>query len=245
MRFAAPNNALTTIPALYPDGPSGGSIAHVATGNGWQTTFVLVNMFDTPAPVQLNFFADNGSPLTLPIGIPQTGATNTASVVNQTLAGNATLLIQSAAAASDPAPTVGSAQLTTNANVAGFVIYRYTPNNQEAVVPLETRTVNAYILAFDNTAGTATGVAVNSVSSQAVNVPVVIRDDAGDVLATDILNLAANGHAAFTLATDRYPETANIRGTIEFDTPSGGQIGALAFRIPAAHTFTTLPALAK
>jgi hypothetical protein len=39
--------------------------------------------------------------------------------------------------------------------------------------------------------------------------------------------------------------TANIRGTIEFDAPAGGQISALAFRIPIAHTFTTLPALAK
>jgi len=38
---------------------------------------------------------------------------------------------------------------------------------------------------------------------------------------------------------------SNIRGTIEFDTPPGGQIGALGIRIPVAHTFTTLPALAK
>jgi hypothetical protein len=50
--------------------------------------------------------------------------------------------------------------------------------------------------------------------SQAVNVPVVIRDDAGNLLATDVLSLAASGHAAFRLATDRYPETANIPGTI-------------------------------
>jgi len=44
---------------------------------------------------------------------------------------------------------------------------------------------------------------------------------------------------------DKYPATANIRGTIEFDTPLGGQIGALGIRIPIAHTFTTLPALAR
>jgi hypothetical protein len=50
---------------------------------------------------------------------------------------------------------------------------------------------------------------------------------------------------AFTLVTDKYPQTTNIRGTVEFGTPSGGQIGALGIRIPIAHTFTTLPALAK
>jgi len=74
---------------------------------------------------------------------------------------------------------------------------------------------------------------------------VIVRDDAGNQIASDTLNLAANGHLAFTLVTDKYPVTANIRGTIEFDTPPGGQIGALGIRIPVAHTFTTLPALAK
>ena len=51
----------------------------------------------------------------------------------------------------------------------------------------------------------------------------------------------------FTLVTDKYPGTRNIRGTIEFDTPADAQIGALGIRIPAgaAHTYTTLPALTK
>ena len=114
-------------------------------------------------------------------------------------------------------------------------------------MPLESRNANAYILAFDNTGGTFTGIAVNSVSAQTVSVPVIVRDDAGMQIATDTLNLAPNGHTQFTLVTDKYPGTANIRGTIEFDKPANGQIGALGIRIPAgvAHTYTTLPALAK
>ncbi len=172
------------------------------------------------------------------------GTTSTASFVDQTLAAGATLIVQSAAPLSDPTPTIGSAQLTTNGNVGGFVIFRYNPNGQEAVVPLENRNASAYIVAFDNTNGTATGVAINGVSTQAVNVPVVVRDDTGLQIATDTISLAANGHLAFTLGTDKYPGAANIRGTIEFDTPPGAQIGALGIRIPVAHTFTTLPALA-
>jgi hypothetical protein len=73
----------------------------------------------------------------------------------------------------------------------------------------------------------------------------VIRDDTGAQIATDVLNLAANGHLAFTLAVDKYPLTANIRGTIEFDTPPGGRLATLGIRIPASLTFTTLPALVK
>ena len=239
---------LTTIPPLANVGTTGGSIAHIATGNGWQTTFVLVNTGATAAQVNLNFFADvTGAPLPLPLAFPLISSSTTTvnSTVSQPLAAGATLLVQSTAPPSDPVPTIGSAQLTTNGNVGGFVIFRYNPNGQEAVVPLESRQTSGYILAFDNTAGTATGIAINSVSTQALNVPVIVRNDAGLQIATDTLNLAANGHLAFTLGTDKYPSTAAIRGTIEFDTPPGGQIGVLGIRIPVAHTFTTLPALTR
>ncbi|MDP8990173.1 MAG: SBBP repeat-containing protein [Acidobacteriota bacterium] len=247
MRFTPPNNALTTIPPLADVGTGGGSMAHIATGNGWKTTFVVVNTGSSAAPFQLNFFADNGSPLVLPIGYPQLGGGSTALApsVSQTLGAGATLIVESAAPLSDATPTVGSAQLTSSGNVSGFAIFRYDPNGQEAVVPFESRNAHGYLLAFDNTAGTATGVAVNSVSTQPVDVPVVIRNDAGNQILTDTLHVAANGHSSFTLAKDRYPATANIRGTIEFDTPSGAQIGTLAFRIPTAHTFTALPAIVK
>ena len=193
------------------------------------------------------FLADNGTPLALPIGFPQTasGPTTIAPSVGQTLNPGASLLIESALPLSDPAPTIGSAQLTTSGNITGFVPFRYNPNGQEAVVPFESRGAVGYILAFDNTSGTAIGVAVNSVSAQAADVPVIVRNESGTPIATDTIHLAPNGHSAFTLVSDKYPMTANIRGTIEFDTPPGGQISALAFRIPIAHTFTTLPALTK
>ena len=248
IRFTPPNNALTTIPALANVGPGGGSVAHIATGNGWQTTFVLVNAGASAAAIHLKFFADvTGTPLPLPLSFPQTGsgAVTVAPSVDQTLAAGATLLVQSAAPLSDPAPTVGSAQLISEGNVSGFVIFRYNPKGQEAVVPIESRNATGYPIAFDNTAGTATGIAINNVSAQAASVPVVIRDDSGVQIGSDTLSLAANGHLAFTLGSDTYPATAGIRGTLEFDTPAGGQIGVLGIRIPAAHTFTTLPALVK
>ena len=239
------STTLTTIPALANVGTNGGSIAHIATGNGWQTTFVIVNAGTTAAQAHLKFFADNGTPLAIPIGPPGGAATSTASTVDQPLAAGAMVMVQSAAPESDPAPTIGSAQLTASGNVGGFVIFRYNPNGQEAVVPLESRNANASILAFDNTSGTATGVAINSVSTQSVNIPVIVRDDTGAQIATDTITLAANGHLAFTLGVDKYPAALSIRGTIEFDTPAGAQIGALGIRIPVAHTFTTLPALVK
>ncbi len=245
IRFTPPNNALTTIPALANVGTGGGSIAHFASGgDGWKTTFVLVNAGSTAALANLSFFADStGNPISLPLSFPQSGSGTAATVpaVAQTLSAGATLIVESSASAN---LLTGSAQLSSNGNVRGFAIFRH--NDQEAAVPFEDRNAGGYILAFDNTNGTATGIAINSVSSQPVNVQVVVRDDTGiQIVPTDVISLAANGHYAFTLGSDRYPVTAGIRGTIEFVGPSAGQIGVLALRIPLAHTFTSLPAMAE
>ena len=245
LRFSPPNNALTTIPALANVGAGGGSIAHLASGDGWQTTFVLINTGTSAAQFTLSFFKDlSGAPLSLPLTFPQPngGVPTVASSVTKNLAAGATVVVVSGGAAN---LLTGSAQLATAGNISGFVIFRH--NNQEAVVPLESRNASGYIIAFDNTNGTATGVAVSAVSALQANIPVTVRNSTGATIASDTITLNPNGHYAFTLVTDRYPATANIRGTIEFDTPSGAQIGAVGIRIPsgAAHTYTTLPALAK
>jgi hypothetical protein len=246
LRFSPPNSALTTIPALANVGTGGGSIAHLASGgDGWQTTFVLINTGTSAAQFTLSFYNDlTGAPLSLPLTFPQPsgGVPTMAPSVTQSLAAGATLLIVSNGAVN---LLTGSAQLTTAGHISGFVIFRH--NNQEAVVPLESRNANGYIIAFDNTNSTATGIAVNAVSALQVTIPVTVRDSTGAVIASDNITLNPNGHYAFTLVKDRYPATTNIRGTIEFDTPSGALIGALGIRMPSgpAHTFTTLPALAK
>ncbi len=262
LRFSPPNNALTTIPALAEVGTGGGSIAHLASGgDGWQTTFVLVNTGGTAASATLSFFSDQsssnpGSPLTLPLAFPQTGDSGTAmSVASYTtpqLAPGATYIIVSSGA---PTLLTGSAQIASAGNVGGFVIFRH--NGQEAVVPLESRNAQAYIIAFDNTNGTSTGIALNAVSppnqTQQLNIQVTLRDDAGTALSGDTITLPPNGHLAFTLGIDKFqnvPNIGNIRGTIEFLTPTtpvGVTIGALGIRMPAgaAHTYTTLPALAR
>jgi len=248
LRFTPPNNALTTIPAMAQVGTGGGSIAHLASGgDGWQTTFVLVNTGDTATSATVSFFSDQtGLPLTLPLAFPQSGdGSTTMSVASYTtpqLAAGATHIIVTSGA---PQLLIGSAQIASTGNVSGFVIFRH--NGQEAVVPLESRNAQAYIIPFDNTSGKATGIALNAVSSQQVSVPVTVRDDAGTALFNDTITLAANGHYAFTLGTDRYPFARTIRGTIEFLAPTGVSIGALGIRISpgATTTYTTLPALAR
>jgi hypothetical protein len=229
----ANGSALTTLPMLADVTASGGSMAQVASGGGWQTTFTLVNTGTSPAQAQLSFLDNNGNALSLPLTLVQSG----------TIAAGATLVVLAQGSNTGPA-VVASAQLTTEGNIGGFAIFRYNPTGQEAVVPLETRAASGYLLAFDNTNGLATGVALANLSNQAASVPVVLRDETGVSLGTAAINLAARGHASFMLS-DSYVAVAGKRGTVEFDSPAGTQISVLGLRATPTGAVTTIPVLAQ
>jgi hypothetical protein len=238
--------AITTLPVLAQVGTTGGALAHVATGGGWETGFTIVNTGTSAAQFTLSFYDEKtGVALPLALAFPQTAATQTTASLTQTLAPGATLLIQTQGGSS---PVTCSARLATTGQVSGFAIFQYVPSAQEAVVPLETRTPAAYVLAYDNTNGLATGVALANMSAQAASVPVVVRDETGATLTQSQIQLAGNGHASFMLtdATQGFPATADMRGTIEFDVPAGGRISALGIRaVASTHVITTIPVLAK
>ena len=186
------------------------------------------------------FYDDNGNALSLPLTFPQTGATMTAPVVNQTIPPNGALYIQTSGDVGTALLT-GSAQLT---GATGFAIFRYNPNGQEAVVPMQ-NIEGSWVLAFDNTNNIATGVAVSNSYAEAVTIPVTIRDDQGNQIGASTISLAANGHTSFMLG-QQYPATAGIRGTLEFLNPKfSATIGVVGIRSPPQLTFTTLPALSE
>lgn len=230
--------AITTLPVLANVSTGGGLMAHIASGGGWQTIITLVNTGASSTQAQLNFYDENGNPMTLPLLFPQTGATSNVSSVSQTLAAGSSLLLQTQGGASQQ---IGSAQLTTTGTVSGFAIFQNS--GQEAVVPLETGTPDSITLVFDNTNGLGTGVALANISGSPVSVPATLRDYTGATLATGSVSLPANGHASFMLAS-QFPAAANIRGSVEFGS-GAAQIGALGIRATAAGAYTTIPAMAQ
>ena len=221
----------------------GGSMPQLASAGGWDTTLTLLNLGSSPAQASLSFFGDDGSPLTLPLTFPidPAQAPGATQVLDETLQPNAVLVVDTTGPASQ-AVSVGWAQLLTGGDTSGFAIFKYQPSGQEAVVPLETRNADSYLLAFDNTGALATGLAVANAASQAASIPVIVRDDSGAQIGTDSISLAVMGHTSFMLA-DQEPSTAGKRGTVEFDTPAGGRIGLIGLRANGA-ALTTLPVLA-
>jgi hypothetical protein len=240
----ANGKAITTLPVLAQVGTTGGALAQVATGGGWETGFTIVNTGTSAASFTLNFYdATTGAALPLTVDFPQTGTVQLTASVTQTLAAGATALIQTQGGGTT---VTCSAELTTTGPVSGFAIFRIQGSGQEAVVPLEARTPNSFVLAYDNTNTLETGVAVANVSAQAASVPVAVYDDTGTMITNGQIQLAGNGHTSFLLTDELlgFPVTAGKRGTVVFQTPSGGRISVLGLRA-IGSVITTIPVMTK
>ena len=246
LALRANGSALTTLPSLLGD-PAlfGGSIAHVTYNGGFTSSFYLVNVQSTPGQFTLSFYAEDGSPLQVPLLFPQTGTNATTASLVETLAPGAMLVIDIQSNSALPS-VVGSARLTTTGHITGFEIFHWTAFGQEASVPIETRVLDqagqGFSLIFDNTGGFTTGVALSNPGTQASAIPVIIHDEDGNLLQSTTLNLPANGHTSFMLPT-LYPVTNGIRGSIEFVNPSGASISVIGLRAGPNSTLTTVPSL--
>ena len=217
-----------------------GSFGQITSEGTWDFRLDAVNLGNSPAQAHFSFFDNNGSPLQLPLAT--SAGSQVASALDQTLNPNATVILDSTGPASAPA-LAGWGQMTTSGGITGFGTFSNPTFGWNAVVPLETRNASSYLLAFDNTNSVATGLALANVVSESAGVNVIIRDDTGAQIGSSTINLASQGHTSFLLS-QQYPATANKRGTIEFDTPDGGQISVLGLRANGP-ALTTLPVLAN
>ncbi len=232
--------AITTLPSLTNADTGSGTLAHIASGSGWQTVVTLVNMGATAAQATLKFLDDSGNPLELPLLLPQSNTTQTASTLTLDLAAGSSTLIQTQAGITDPA-RVGSAQLTTSGSVSGFAIFQNS--GQEAVVPLQTSNSGSSTLAFDNTNQLTTGIALTNSTAQPEDVSATLRGESGNVLGSATIHLPAWGHTSQML-TQFLPAAANIRGTVQFNVPAGGRIDALGIRATPSAAYTSIPVIA-
>ncbi|MCZ2076704.1 MAG: hypothetical protein LC130_17125 [Bryobacterales bacterium] len=225
-----------------------GSLAQVASGGYWKTTIALINSGTVATQIRVNFFNDSGIPLTLPLTFPQTPSSAgplLASTLERTINPGAVLVIESAGPDNLP-PLVGWAQLLGTGNIGGFAVFqqRIGGRQQEAVVPLENRNARSFLLYFDNTNKFSTGVSLAATTTQATNVTVTIRDDAGTVVVSNTITLPAQGHTSFDLV-ERFPLTAQKRGTVEFSSPASGHITPLGIRFTSDGAFSTIPVVQR
>jgi hypothetical protein len=220
-----------------------GSLAQIASAGGWNTSLTLANLGTTRADTVLSLYDAAGNPLRLPLSSPQDSIRpTTASTVSSSINPNGLLVLNTTGPAGQAAD-VGWSLVQASGNVGGYAVFTNTKGNWQAAVPVETLNASSYLLAFDNTGSLSTDVAIANLSPQTVDINVIIRNDSGSTIRTESIGVPGKGRSSFMLSS-AYAITAGIRGTIEFDTPTGGQISVLGLR---AHgpALTTVPVLAE
>jgi hypothetical protein len=210
------------------------ALTHIADGGQWTTTFTLVNLDTVPAPYTLDFYADDGSPLLL--GIAGVGTVTSASGV---LPVNGSAVLQTTGG---PILNQGWAYLDTVQSVSAEAVFKSHVDGRadyEAAVPIDQGSTSV-VIAFDNSGGYFTGVAIaNTDNVFPANVTVTFYDPQGVQIGTGTFALPVSGHVSLLL-TQSYPSTTGLTGTVEFTSDNGSIVGlGLRFNPTGPFTSTT------
>jgi hypothetical protein len=216
--------------------PGGGVLAQIFDGGGAHTTVTLTNLDNTTASYTLNFYHDDGTPLTL----------ITTAGTNSSLAGalpvNGSIIIQTNGPTTVPL-VQGYAVLVTNNTIAGTAAFAFIFGGElvQATCPLDTSQDWVFGIPFDNSVpGNTTGIAVgNAYGYSPLNINIVGYDQNGNQIAPPTIKVMQEGtHTAFAV-TDLSPAFATAKGTLWFTgTDSGGNPAYFNVLSLAANNFS-------
>ena len=244
-KLSQETKALSTANGAAATPQRAGVLSQIASGGGWKSSIYLINLTNAPQTVTVNFYADSGGALTLPLSVGGGAAAQASSMTGQTIPANSTLLIESTS--NSTVDVHGWADVLSSGAVTGYGVFHYTAANgaqAEGTVPLESSFANTFVLPYDNENQFAAALAlVNLSSSQSASVTATAYDDHGNALATQSISIPQSGHTSALLA-NLIPNTASFRGFVEF-TNSGGNITGLGLRVSPQGGITSAPKLGR
>jgi hypothetical protein len=221
-----------TVPVTLQVTPNDLIIPQVADGGSWNTVITLVNTDLEPAPFILKFWQPDGNPLQLPLeGI------GSVSGYSDTIPVGGTRIIQTVG--SDSTTSQGWAEVIAQRSIGGTAIFRQSGDygESEAAVSVAQPQGKRFQLPFDNTESFQTGFAVVNTGLSESAVALKLRDENGDLIASDSMALPAHGRQALLLP-GQYPQLANRRGVIEFSSPNA-DLSAVGLRFSPGGSFTS------
>jgi hypothetical protein len=223
-------------------GIDGDVLPQVADGSGWKTSITLVNMDTEPAQYTLQFFRNGGSPLVLDFVSIGSGST-----VSGTLAVNGSIVIETLGTSQTLSQGFALLSSPNYKSVNGYGIFRQRVAGRldfEAVTPFSSAYDSDFILAFDNVGGFTTAMAMcNPSSYSSATVTVAFYDQSGNRTYLDQFSMMPLEQAAFVLR-DKWPATANKRGTAVFQVSGWGTPG-MGFRFNDTGPFTSMHTLSR
>jgi streptogramin lyase len=223
-----------------------GVFSQVASGSGWTTSLYLFNPSSSPQPITVNFRADGGAPLELPLVVEQHGSkqSTVSSTFSTILVANETVLLRTVPSASTG--LTGWAEVLGTNSIAGYGVFHYTSPDgieSEGTVPLDIATSNTVFLPYEASNGFRMGIALANLSGEyPVEPGALIWDEAGLFSQPASVKLPGGGHTSFMLA-DKMPSSTGHRGFLQFTSSHGPEIAALGLRVNPAGGFTSTPVL--
>jgi len=217
---------------------------HLATGGGWETVMVLVNMSAAPVDFTASFYDEVGGPMQVTFSEFPSGRITTASAINGHLGTDGSFNFSLFDAT--PNTQVGWMLLdydTTLHRIGGYSAFRYRAGGviNEGLVPLSGYDDTRFFMSFDNIEGFATGIALTNPAPNPNLVTIVAMDLDGNEIVSGQLTVPAGGHFSFVLA-DSFPELAGRTGTL-FVSSNQTMLSAVGIRMNVAggRTFTSIP----
>jgi hypothetical protein len=141
----------------------------------------------------------------------------------------------------------GWGQVVTAGAVAGTIVFRQhlgPTRDSDGAVPVQLNGLIRFVLPFDNTAGFITAMALaNEDPLLPAVISVNVRDENGQLLEIETLNIPALGRLAFLLPA-QFRTTTGIRGAVEFSTPSVN-LSTLGLRVNPLGSFTSIDPISK
>lgn len=201
------------------------------TLGNWSTELYLYNQTGATVQASVSFFAEDGSPVT----VPKWGAATTVSLAPR---GTGMLDLSSSGPLAQ-----GSIHLDLPEGVSGYGVFRQSSagvNPQEGVIPFSSSTSAQSTIVFDET-NSITAIALCNPGAAAVTVTAVARDGSGNSLGSFTLNLAPKQRSAFVLRDrQELQPVSGKRGSIEFRT-TGGAVSVLGLRFNGLAFTSILP----
>ncbi len=221
----------------------GGVLPHIAADDDWQGAIHLINTGKTPIEAALKFYASSGRREYWKLTGDESGYEHG----HFALAPHATLRV-------DLAPDAGEVisgwvEIMATGTIGAHAELLYTAPTgvrSQVTIPMVRAERQTLQLAFDNSAGNRTGIALLKIPqagkppliSQLQEPVFVVRDELGQWIETRQVPFWPGRHKAFMLA-DEIPATVGRRGTIEIQ--AAGPIGGVSLRISAQDIFVLLP----
>ena len=213
-------------------------IPQFVNGGGWSTAVFLTNVSSVSENLTVSFFGDSGNPRQV-----QLAGSGTVSSQTATLGPGQTVVYETT---STGVLDVGWASVTigtTNNRITGFAIFRYRAAgapDAEAIVNFGNTSDQSLVMLYDQLSGFTTGLALVNPGAATVTLSVTIRDVSGATIGNGTITLPPFSHQA-SFISERYPITANKRGSLLINGTAGFSI--LGLRFNSSGTFTSFAPL--